>query len=246
MSGVEHLQRDADGTHHLGALNSPLLEVCIDSIPGLRAAEAAGAGRIELCSRLDLGGLSPSPDLLADARESSRLPLHVMVRPREGGFVHAPREIDAMEAEVRSLRELGVAGVVFGALTPDRSVDIPAIARLTAAARPLSLTFHRAFDEAADLDQALEDLVRLGVDRVLTSGGAPDAFAGRRRLAELVARAAGRIVVMAGGGVRPENVLAILSETGVAEVHGSVPFLLPGELPSKLPGSRGYSRTSER
>jgi len=217
---------------------SHLLEVCIDSLAALAAAEAGGADRIELCSRLDLGGLSPSREVLGQALATSPLPLQVMVRVRGGDFVHSLAEIDAMEAEILALRRLGVAGVVLGVLAEDRSVDLEALARLVAAARPLSVTFHRAFDETADLGRALEDLVRLGVDRVLTSGGAPNAFAGRRRLAELVRRAGERIVVMAGGGVREENVLAILSETGVREVHGSVPF--------RLPGSRGHSRTSER
>jgi len=198
-----------------------LLEVCVDSLAGLRAAERGGAARIELCSRLDLGGLSPDRDLRDAAIVETKLPLHVMVRPRAGGFVWTAAELAAMEAEIRALH---VEGVVLGALTPAGIVDSIAVARLVAAARPASVTFHRAFDEIADQEAALEELVRLGVDRILTSGGATDAFEGRSRLRKLVLRARGRIVVMAGGGVRPENAAAIRTESGVVELHGSVPF----------------------
>lgn len=203
-----------------------LLEVCVDSLAGLRAAEEGGAARIELCSRLDLGGLSPDRELLQAALETSRLPLHVMVRPRPGNFVYTKAEILAMEEEILSLREREVPGVVLGALTEDRRIDSAALPRLLAAARPMSVTFHRAFDEVADPLTALDELIALGVDRLLTSGGAPDAFQGRQRLGELVRRARGRIVVMAGGGVRANNAAAILADSGVAELHGSVPFRL--------------------
>lgn len=198
-----------------------LLEVAVDSIEGVLAAREGGASRIELCSRLDVGGLSPGPELLNAAIDRSPLPLCVMVRPRPGDFVYSPAEVDAMEAEISGLR---VAGVVFGALTRDGRVDRATLQRLVRAARPMLVTFHRAFDQAADLDLALEDLVSAGVDRVLTSGGEKDAYAGRHRLRQLVERARGRIVVMAGGGVRPTNAAAILADSGVAELHGSVAF----------------------
>lgn len=203
-----------------------LLEVCVDSLARLRAAEAYGAGRIELCSRLDLGGLSPDRELLEAALESARIPLHVMVRTRPGSFVYTREEVASMEAEVRSLRERGFAGVVLGALTDDRRIDSAALACLLAAARPMSTTFHRAFDEIAQPLDALDELIALGVDRLLTSGGAPDAFQGRWHLRELVTRARGRITVMAGGGVRAGNAAAILADAGVPELHGSVPFRL--------------------
>jgi copper homeostasis protein len=198
-----------------------LLEVAVDSIEGVLAAREGGASRIELCSRLEVGGLSPGPELLKEAMERSPLPLCVMVRPRPGDFVYSPAEIDSMEAEISGLR---VSGAVFGALTPDGRIDLPTVQRLVRAARPLAVTFHRAFDQAADLDVALEDLVSIGVDRVLTSGGEKNAFAGRHRLRALVERARGRIVVIAGGGVRPANAAAILADSGVAELHSSVAF----------------------
>jgi copper homeostasis protein len=206
----------------------PLLEVCVDSLAGLRAAEAGGADRIELCSRLDLGGLSPGKELLHAAIAETRLPIHAMVRPRPGSFVLAPGELEAMEAEIA---RLPVAGAVFGAITPGRAVDREAVRRLVAAARPRSVTFHRAFDEIEDLERGLEDLVALGVDRVLTSGGAADAFTGRAVVLDLVRLARGRIIVMAGGSVRPSNAAAILAEAGVAELHGSVPFHLSSGRP---------------
>jgi copper homeostasis protein len=204
-----------------------LLEVCVESVEALERAQVGGAGRIELCSRLDFGGLSPGRDLLDEALRRARVPLHVMVRPRPGSFLWSAAEVASMEAEIAELKRMGAAGVVFGALTYGGAIDSPTVQRLLAAARPLSATFHRAFDETADLEVALDELIALGVDRVLTSGGAIDAFEGRHRLRELVRRARGRIVVMAGGGVRPENAAAILEEAGVTEVHGSVPFRLP-------------------
>jgi len=225
-----------------------LLEVCVESLDGLRAAAACGASRVEVCSRLDLGGLSPSRELLAAALLSTSLPVHVLVRLRPGGFVGTPSEIEVLQAEIAGLRAARAAGVVVGVLTRDARVDLEAMRRLVAAARPMSVTFHRAFDEIPDKARALEDLVGLGVDRVLTSGGAQDAFAGIEVIRDLVERARGRIVVMAGGGVRPHNVAAILSRTGVPELHSSVPFDLSEAHPSpsgnrherrKLPGRPG-------
>jgi copper homeostasis protein len=161
-----------------------------------------------------------------------------MVRLRPGHFVCSSADIEAMEAEIAALGRARVAGVVFGVLTKEGRVDIPAVERLVRAARPLSVTFHRAFDEAADLDLALDDLIALGIDRVLTSGGARDAYQGRRRLRGLIERARGRIVVMAGGGVRAGNAAAILADSGVVELHGSVAFRLPGS-PEYLEASEG-------
>jgi copper homeostasis protein len=209
----------------------PLLEVCVDSLEALRAAEEGGAARIELCSRLDLGGLSPTPELAREALAVARLPIAVMVRPRAGGFVYTPDDLAAMEAEIVVWREArppqAPAAIVFGALTKEGDVDVSAVRRLLAAARPRNATFHRAFDEVRDPARALEALVRLGVDRVLTSGGAPDAHAGRHSLRALVERSRGRIVVMAGGGVRSTNAADLLAASGVTELHGSVPFRFP-------------------
>ena len=201
-----------------------LLEVCVDSLAGLEAALRGAAGRLELCSRLDLDGLSPEPGLVEAAQARARVPLHAMVRPRAGDFVARPGEPEAMLREVEGLRERGLDGVVLGLLSPAGEVDREALARLVAAARPLSVTFHRAFDRVRDPCRALEDLVELGVERVLTSGGAASAFEGRHALRALVEQARARIVVMAGGGVREANHAALLAASGVQELHASVPF----------------------
>lgn len=199
-------------------------EACCPSLEAVRAAFRTGAGRIELCERLEIGGVTPSEELLRAALAATPLPVNVLIRPRGGDFVYDEAEVQAMLESIRLCRSLGANGVVIGALTPAGRVDLPLMRRLVAAARepaPLSVTFHRAFDETSDPLAALEDVIALGCDRLLTSGHAPDAFAGRGTLAELVRRAGGRIVVMAGCGVRPGNIGLIARETGVPEFHSS-------------------------
>jgi copper homeostasis protein len=200
-----------------------LLEVCIDSFERLDAAVRHRAGRLEVCSRLDLDGLTPERPLL-EAAVASRTPCVAMVRPRAGSHVWAGEEHAAVLADVATARELGAQGVVFGALTAARRVDRELTGRVVEAAGPLPVTFHRAFDATADLDEALETLVELGVRRILTSGGARDAHSGRERLRALVALAAGRIAILPGGGVRAHNATEILDATGVGELHTSSPF----------------------
>ncbi|MCC7011448.1 MAG: copper homeostasis protein CutC [Planctomycetes bacterium] len=201
-----------------------LLEVCVDSIGALQRAQARGARRIELCSRLDVGGLSPSAGLLELALAQSTLPLHVMVRPRAGDFCITTEELARMRSEIGQLKARKVAGVVFGLLRPDHTVDADATAELVRAARPLRVTFHRAFDETPDKLAALDALIALGCERVLTSGGAPTAHEGRFELRKLVERARGRIVVLAGGGVREHNWRELVRDSGVTEIHSSTPF----------------------
>lgn len=199
-------------------------EACCPSLEAVRAAFRTGAGRIELCERLEIGGVTPSEELLRAALAATPLPVNVLIRPRGGDFVYDEAEVQAMLESIRLCRSLGANGVVIGALTPAGRVDLPLMRRLVAAARepaPLSVTFHRAFDETSDPLAALEDVIALGCDRLLTSGHAPDAFAGRGTLAELVRRAGVRIVVMAGCGVRPGNIGLIARETGVPEFHSS-------------------------
>ncbi len=200
----------------------PLIETCVDRLEAFLEAQERGAERIELCARLDLDGLSPDPELLSAALERARVPVVVMVRPRPGPFQVPPEDLEAMEAQVRALRERGPAGVVLGAITPDGRIDRPAMERFMAAADGLPVVFHRAFDRCADLPLALEELIDLGVRRVLTSGGAPSAWEGRAALRGLVERAAGRIEILAGGGIRPHNLADLLAATGVEQVHASV------------------------
>lgn len=196
-------------------------EACCTSLEAVLAAERTGARRIELCERLEVGGVTPSEKLLREVLAATSLPVNVLVRPRGGDFVYTEEEEQAMLESIRLCRSLGAHGVVIGALTPAGHVDMPLMRRLVAAARPLSVTFHRAFDESTDPFAALEDVIALGCDRLLTSGHAADAFAGRALIGELVRRAAGRIVVMAGCGVRPGNIAQIAADSGASEFHSS-------------------------
>ena len=197
-------------------------EACCPSLEAVRAAFRTGARRIELCERLEIGGVTPSEELLRAALAATPLPVNVLIRPRGGDFVYDEAEVQAMLESIRLCRALGAHGVVIGALTPSGAVDLPVMRRLVAAAKgDLSVTFHRAFDETSDPLAALEDVIALGCDRLLTSGHAPDAFAGRALIGALVRQAAGRIVVMAGCGVRPGNIAEIVRETGAPEFHSS-------------------------
>ena len=201
---------------------SLLREACCPSLEAVLAAGRTGACRIELCERLEIGGVTPSEALLRAALAATDLPVNVLVRPRGGDFVYDEAEVEAMLESIRLCRALGANGVVIGALTPSGAVDLPVMRRLVAAAKGgLSVTFHRAFDETADPAAALEDIIALGCDCLLTSGHAPDAFAGRALIGALVRQAAGRIVVMAGCGVRPGNIGQIARETGAPEFHSS-------------------------
>ena len=210
MEGVA--RRPAGVTHRL-------LEICVDSLSCAVAAARAGADRIELCSDMSVGGTTPSAGLIRRCRDALAVPLHVMVRPRGGDFVHDPAEIEVMAAEIDFIRETGADGVVLGALTADGRVDVPNVERLIEASGPLSVTFHRAFDGARDADEALDALLGLGVDRVLSSGRARSALEGSATLARMVNRAGDRLVVMAGGGARADGVPELIARTGVTEVH---------------------------
>ncbi len=197
------------------------LELCTENVAGVLAAGAAGAHRIELCSALAEGGVTPSWGLFQQAKARSRLPIHVLVRPRAGDFCYSDLELAVMLEDATQFREAGAAGLVFGTLTPDGALDLLAMKRLMAAADPLPVTFHRAFDVCREPFKVLEQLVALGVTRLLTSGQQPDALAGLSRLAALNEQAAERIVIIAGGGVRVSNAAQIVRETGVSELHFS-------------------------
>lgn len=196
-----------------------LVEACVDSIESALAAEAGGAGRLELCDNLSEGGTTPSAGTIAVCRERVNIPLFVLVRPRGGDFLYCEADIEIMERDITLCRELGVDGVVIGALREDATIDTSAMRRLIDAARPMAVTFHRAFDVCRDPGQALDELIALGVERVLTSGQASTATEGAPMIARLVKRSAGRIGILAGGGVNEENIAALVSNTGVSEVH---------------------------
>jgi copper homeostasis protein len=199
-----------------------LFESCIDSLEAAQASAGGGAGRVELCARLDLGGTTPARGLIERCVAAVPIPVFVMIRPRGGDFVYAPGEVATMAADIRAASEAGGHGVVFGALRPDATLDVDVMRRLIDAARPLPVTCHKAIDASRDPLEALEALLALGVDRVLTSGGADTAAAGAATIARMVARAAAELVVMAGGGVRAGNVAALVQQTGVHEVHARI------------------------
>lgn len=197
------------------------LEVCCADIESVWAAKEGGAHRIELCEALELDGLTPSEELIRQTIATG-MPVQVLIRVREGNFVYSPEEVETMAASIRLAKELGAHGVVIGALTPEGQIDKPAIARMMEEAEGMSVTFHRAFDVCRDPLQALEDIIALGCHRLLTSGQQHSAFAGIPLLRQLTTQAAGRIIIMPGAGVNPQNAMHILTETGATEIHGSL------------------------
>lgn len=197
----------------------PLIEACVDSVESALAAESGGASRVELCDNLLEGGTTPGAGAIAAARARLRIPLHVMIRPRGGDFCYSDAEFDAMQHDIAMAKELGAAGLVFGVLRPDGTVDVERTRALIALARPLSVTFHRAFDVTPDAFEALEALIELGVDRILTSGQAPSVTDGLPMITELVTRAGSRIVIMACGGVDERNIAQVVRQTHVRELH---------------------------
>ncbi len=196
-----------------------LIEACVDSVPSAMAAEAGGAGRVELCDNMIEGGTSPSAGTIAEAKARLRIPVFVMIRPRGGDFLYSDVEHDVMRRDIAHARDLGADGVVLGLLDRGGAVDVERTRPLVDAARPLPVTFHRAFDVARDADEALDALVALGVERVLTSGLAPTAMEGIALIARLVQRAAGRLGILPGCGIDETNVQGLVDQTGVREVH---------------------------
>ena len=236
----------------------PLLEVCCGSPESVGAAVAGGARRIELCADLEADGLTPPVDWLREARRRyPSLTIHVLVRPRAGDFVYSPEEVDKMAAQVEEALEAGADGIVTGCLTASGDVDLPAMERLVSVvetwnlaaelqrsdlchaandshffpgpAHRVTITFHRAFDACRRPFEALEQIISLGCDRILTSGQAATALAGADLLRELRKRAAGRIIILPGGGVTPENAAQILARTGCTEIHASASETIDGK-----------------
>lgn len=197
-----------------------LLEVCVDDVAGLEAAIQGGADRIELCSSLSLGGVTPSAGLMALAAHLP-IPVIALIRPRAGSFVYSEAEERVMLRDIELAAELGLAGVALGALTREGQLDLPMLQRLARRAQGLQLTLHRAFDLVPDPTTALEEIIGLGFHRILTSGAALTASAGAAQLALLVERSRGRIQILAGGGIGPQNVSQLLQSTRVREVHAS-------------------------
>lgn len=197
------------------------IEVCVDSVESALAAEAGGADRIELCAALGEGGLTPTAGLMETVRAEVKLPIAAMIRPRAGDFCYSDHEFAVMRRDLALMKQLGADLIVLGLLAPDGSVDRERTARLVAEARPLPVTFHRAFDVAADARAALECLVELGIERVLTSGQEKSVLEGLELVTELIRWAGDRILVVPGGGITERNLPRILRECRAKEFHVS-------------------------
>jgi copper homeostasis protein len=196
--------------------------VCVETVAAAVAAEQGGAHRVELCSNLAVEGVTPSLELVEQVRRRISIPLHVLIRPRAGDFRYTAPEFELMKSEIAHLRQMGVSGVVLGVLNAGNQVDVLRTRELVKRARPLAVTFHRAFDESADLPAALDQVIQTGADRILTSGGARNAQEGSPMLSDLVKMAAGRVGILACGTIRETNVRKIIEATGVREVHASL------------------------
>tara|TARA_A100001391_G_scaffold190630_2_gene163301 strand:+ start:9197 stop:9916 length:720 start_codon:yes stop_codon:yes gene_type:complete len=214
----------------------PILEICVDDAAGLAAAISGGADRIELCSSLALGGLTPTPGLMALAA-TSPIPVYAMIRPRAGDFVFSQDDVATMQADIDAARSAGLSGVVFGATHPDGRLDTAILERLVTRASGLGLTLHRAFDLAPDFPAAIDTAIDLGFERILTSGGPPRAIDGRDALRTIIAHAAGRIAIMAGSGITADNAEIFLA-LGLTDLHASASR--PIETPTGRAADLGY------
>ena len=243
----ERQAQPASARHSQLDRESLLIESCCTTLDGALAAEARGADRIELCTDLSVGGLTPPRDLIRETVSRLSIPVNVLIRPASGSrpaanrharpdrashpslggfsaldFVYDEEAVSQMESDIAFCRSAGVAGVVVGALTPDGAIDLPAMRRLVAAAGPLSVTFHRAFDVCSeDPFQAVDKIISLLCTRLLTSGMAPTAWEGRELIARLVRHAGNRLIIMPGSGVRPDNLTALAAATSAPEFHGT-------------------------
>lgn len=222
-----------------------LLEACVESVAASVAAEAAGADRLELCTALELGGLSPGLGLVRSVRAQVQIPIHVLLRPRAGDFVYDSEELGVVLEEIQALQDSGVEGIVVGALDTTGLPPVDWLRACKAIAGPMNLTFHRAFDQVADQEQALDHLIQAGVDRVLTSGGAASADLGKNQLKTLMTQAAGRIKIMPGGKVDALNAPDIIATTRATELHFSAVKLTTTQWPWLQAGARLGLQTKE-
>jgi copper homeostasis protein len=214
-----------------------LVEACVQTPAEAVAAEAAGAGRVELCASLVEGGITPSAGLMSAVVERVNVPVAAILRPRGGDFIYEAEEVDVMLRDIEVTKEAGVEAIVTGALTPAGAIDIELMQRLIEASDPLPVVFHRAFDLTPDLLASVELLLELGVTRVLTSGGAQRALDGVDMLSRLAERAGDAMTIMAGGGVRADHVAELVAASGVREVHARPTM----RVPSRMTRSNGLS-----
>ena len=216
--------------------NDFALEICVESADQAISAERGGAHRVELCSDLASGGITPSAGFMRVARQNLRIPIHVLIRPRAGDFVYSDREFEVMERDIEVAKQLGMSSMVLGILDSKFQVDVKRTTQLIKLAHPLPVTFHRAFDLCPDKNSALEAVIQSGSTRLLTSGGNAGAIEGLASLARLVDAAGDRLVIMPAGGIGAENVSRVLQETVAREIHAS----LRGQ---QTPGHDGLSNS---
>jgi copper homeostasis protein len=199
-----------------------LIEISVESVEAAAAAESGGASRIEFCSNARVGGTTPSDELLRAVRERVRVPIFSMVRPRGGNFFYSEAEYEAMQRDIDAAKECGMDGVVLGLLKADGEVDVARSVQLVERARPLPVTFHRAFDECRDLHRSLEGVIATGATRLLTSGGRPTAPEALGVLGELVRIAEERLIVLPGSGIHAGNIREVVRKTGACEFHAGL------------------------
>jgi copper homeostasis protein len=223
------------------------LEICIESVASALAAEQGGAQRVELCAYLAGGGTTPSAGMISLVRDSISIPVHVLIRPRRGDFLYSNEEMEIMKRDIQMCRELGIDGVVLGALTKDGDIDLAKTQELIDNAGTMSVTFHRAFDLTRNPLEALDQLLSLNIDRLLTSGQQETALQGISLIKQLQECAGSKLIIMPGSGINPENVLDIVSQTGVQEVHASVRSRVEGGMVFRkdYPPMSSYSPLSE-
>jgi copper homeostasis protein len=202
------------------------LEICVGSLQSAIAAQAGGADRIELCDNLAEGGTTPSYGMLVQCKKLLQIPFFPIIRPRGGDFIYLKDEFEIMKDDVSCCRDMGCEGIVIGILRKDGSIDIDRCAELIALAGTMQITFHRAFDRCNDLERGLEDIIQLGCNRVLTSGGKEYAFDGVEALKSLVSQAGTRIIIMPGSGINELNLHTILKETSATEFHSTAKKLI--------------------
>lgn len=207
-----------------------LLEISVGSAEAAAAAERGGADRVELCREQNVGGLTPSSEMMREARKRLRIPIYVMIRPRAGDFVYSEQEFAAMREEIFLAQRLGMDGVVLGILTKDRRVDVARTRELVEMAEKMEVTFHRAIDETADLLGAMEQVVETGAERILTSGGKPTALEGAETIAKMVARAKGRVGILPGAGIHAGNIREVAGRIRAREYHAALSSVVANPL----------------
>lgn len=207
-----------------------ITEVVVFSVEGAIDAQKGGAQRVELCENSHEGGTTPSFGTVSLTRKYLNIKLFVMIRPRGGDFLYSMNEFEVMQADIENYKKLGVDGFVFGILKNNGTVDTIRCKMLVDLAKPLPVTFHRAFDRTSDPKKALEDIISCGFSRLLTSGLMPSALEGADNISELIKQADGRIVIMPGGGLRKENVIEIKQKTGALEFHTSARTVLKSDM----------------